>query len=82
MGTLWGREPAMILAAVQALLALGIGFGLHLTAEQTSLILAATAALLGLVVRRQVTAPATLSADYVPKAVAILDGYQPRHDRD
>lgn len=57
---LWGREPATILAAVQACIALAVGFGLDLTAEQTALILAALAAVLGLVTRSQVTPTAKL----------------------
>lgn len=55
--TLWGREPALILAAVQALLALLVGFGLDLSAEQVSLITAAVAAVVGLLIRRQVWSP-------------------------
>jgi hypothetical protein len=38
------REPALFLGAVQALLALGVGFGLHLTTVQMGLIQAAVAA--------------------------------------
>lgn len=54
-GTIFGREPALIIGLVQALLALAVGFGLELTAEQTALILAATAAVLSVVTRSQVT---------------------------
>lgn len=57
---LWGREPALILAAVQAALALAVGFGLEVTAEQVALILAFTAAVLGLITRQQVTPTAKL----------------------
>ena len=71
MGTLWGREPALIMGLVQAAIALAVGLGLNLTADQTALILAFTAALLSVVVRQQVTSPATLAAQY-----------EPRHDRD
>jgi hypothetical protein len=52
--TMWNREPALILAAVQAVLAVAIGFGLDVTPEQLSLILAATAAVLGLITRSRV----------------------------
>jgi len=52
---LWGREPALVLGAVQAVLALVIAFGLKLSAEQTGAILAATAAILAVVTRSQVT---------------------------
>jgi hypothetical protein len=55
MGTIFGREPALILAAVQALLALAVGFGLQLSAEQMSLVLAASAAVFGVITRSQVT---------------------------
>jgi 4-hydroxybenzoate polyprenyltransferase len=53
--TLWGREPALILAAVQAVVALAVAFGLDLTAEQTGALLAVTAAVLGVVTRSQVS---------------------------
>jgi hypothetical protein len=52
--TMFNREPALILAAVQALLAVAIGFGLDVTPEQLALILAATAAVLGLITRSKV----------------------------
>ena len=67
MGTIWGREPALILAAVQAAIALAVGFGLSWTAEQVSLVLAFTAAVLGVIARRAVTSPATLAAQYEPR---------------
>lgn len=54
MGNLWGREPAMVLAALQAVLALAIAFGLDLSAEQVGAVVAASAAILGLVTRTQV----------------------------
>lgn len=53
--TILGREPALILAALQALLALGVGFGLNISAEQIALILATAAAIAGLIVRQSVT---------------------------
>lgn len=71
MGTLWGREPALILAAAGSILALLVGFGLKVSPEQQALIYAAISAVLGVVVRQQVTSPATLAALY-----------EPRHDRD
>ena len=54
-GNLWGREPAMVVAFVQALLVLGVTFGLHLSQEQTGAILAVVSIFLGLVTRSQVT---------------------------
>lgn len=55
MGTLWGREPAMVVALVQAILVLAISFGLDLTEEQTAGILTLTAIVLGLITRTQVS---------------------------
>ena len=52
---IFNREPALILAAVQAVLAVAIGFGVDITTEQLALILAATAAVLGLITRSKVT---------------------------
>lgn len=55
MGTLWGREPALILGVVQAVLAVAISFGVDLTPQQVGMILAATAAVLALITRQRVT---------------------------
>ena len=55
IASLWGREPAMILAVVQAALALVVAFGVGLSAEQTGAVLALSAAVLGLLTRSQVT---------------------------
>ena len=52
---IFGREPAMVLAFVQALIVLGVSFGLSLTPEQTAGILALTAVALGLITRSRVT---------------------------
>lgn len=54
-GTIWGREPAMVLALVQAVIALIVAFGLSLAADQIGAILAVTAVLLGLITRSQVS---------------------------
>lgn len=51
------KEPAVVVNAVGALLALAIGFGLDLTGEQVALILAAVMAVMGLFIR-QVVVPA------------------------
>ena len=48
------REPAAILAVVQAIIALAIGFGLDVNQEQFALIMAASAAILGLITRQAV----------------------------
>jgi hypothetical protein len=50
-----GREPALILAAIQAIIALGIGFGLQLTGEQVALIIAAVGAVFAVITRQQST---------------------------
>ena len=55
MSNLWNREPAMILATLQAVIALALTFGVHLTVEQVGAIMAAVAAVLGLITRSQVT---------------------------
>lgn len=55
MGTIFGREPALILAAIQAALALAVGFGLKLSPEQIALILAFSAAVFGVITRSRVT---------------------------
>lgn len=55
LGNLWGREPAMVVALVQAILVLAISFGLDLTEEQTAGILTLTAIVLGLITRSQVS---------------------------
>lgn len=52
---MFNREPAMYVAAVQAVIALVIAFGLDLSPEQVGAIVAVTAAVLGLVTRSQVT---------------------------
>lgn len=52
---LWGREPAAVLALVQAVIVLAVTFGLRLTPEQTAAILALTAIVLGLITRSRVT---------------------------
>ena len=52
---LWGREPAMVLALVQAVIVLAVSFGLRLSPEQTGAILTLTAVVLGLITRSQVS---------------------------
>ena len=54
-GTIWGREPAMALALVQAVIALVVAFGLNLAPDQIGAIHAATAVILGLVMRSRVS---------------------------
>ena len=40
-GTIWGREPAMVLALVQAVIALVVAFGLNLAPDQIGAIVGA-----------------------------------------
>lgn len=54
-GTIWGREPAMVIALVQAVIALVVAFGLQLAPDQIGAILAVTAVVLGLITCSQVT---------------------------
>jgi len=59
---MFGREPALILGAVQAVLVLGVSFGLKLSTEQTAAILAASAAVIAVITRQMVTPNAKGSA--------------------
>ena len=58
--TLWGREPAMVLALVQAIIALGLAFGWNLTDEQFGAVITLVAVALGVLTRSQVTPTSTL----------------------
>jgi hypothetical protein len=49
------REPALILGALNAILAVAVGFGLDIDPEQVGLINAAVAAVLAVIVRTQVS---------------------------
>lgn len=62
MGKVFGREPAMILAAVQAVIALVTAFGLDLSGEQIGAIMAVSAAVLGVVTRQSVTPNVSVAA--------------------
>jgi len=57
MSLSFSREPAMWLGLIQAGLALGVGFGLHLTTEQMGLVMAFAATVAAVVVRQNVYAP-------------------------
>lgn len=48
-------EPALILGAVNAILALAVGFGLHVSPQQVGLINAAVAAIIAAAIRQHVT---------------------------
>ncbi len=55
MGTIFGREPVLIMAVIQAGIALAVAFGLQWTGEQVALIVAFSATVLGLIARAKVT---------------------------
>jgi len=54
------REPALIIGAAQAIIALAVAFGFELSNEQTGALLAVTAAVLAVCTRQSVYAPATV----------------------
>jgi len=60
----WKTEPVLLVAVLQAALALGVAFGLHLTAEQVGALVALAGAVTALFLRQQVTpaAPAAAAA--------------------
>lgn len=57
---MFNREPAAILGALGAIIALAVGFGLEITDEQVALVMAAVAAVIGLITRQSVYSPATV----------------------
>jgi hypothetical protein len=59
---MFGREPAVWIGAINAILALAVGFGLPLTSTKVGLINATVAALLGLYTRSQVSPTAAQPA--------------------
>ena len=54
-GTILGREPAMVLAQVKAVIVLAVTSGIRLTPEQTGAILTLSAVVIGLITRSKVT---------------------------
>lgn len=58
----FNTEPVVIVAAIEAVLALAVGFGLDITAEQLGLITAAVTAVLALIVRSKVTPTTEVAA--------------------
>jgi len=61
-------ESGAILGVVQALLALGVGFGLRWTPEQQAMVMSLSATVVAMFLRTQVTAPVPASAAPVPVA--------------
>lgn len=79
--TIFKREPASVMAAVQALLALALSFGLDLSTQQIGAILAATAAVLGLVTRSQTYSRYQVWNDpQLPPAPGTVPGPTPQPD--
>jgi hypothetical protein len=57
------KQVPAILGGVQAVLALAVGFGAHLSAENQALIMSAVGAAIAMFVRTQVDAPVTADGD-------------------
>lgn len=53
--TIFGREPVVIVAAVNAIVGLVVGFGLDVSGEQQALIQTAVTAVLAVLARAKVT---------------------------
>lgn len=70
---MFGREPALIIGAIQAVVALGIGFGLHVTPEQFGLIMATVTAILAVLVRSQTTSTPAVN-DLIHTATKLPEG--------
>lgn len=64
---IFNREPALVLAVVQSLIAAAVSFGLGLSAGQVGALVAVTAALLGVVTRQKVS-PTRGSGGPTPQA--------------
>jgi hypothetical protein len=77
MLTLLKKEPALILGFVQAVVAVGVSFGLQLSVDQVGALMALSAAALGLVVRHNVSpavavAPVAVAPVAPPAAPGLL----------
>ena len=55
MKSLFSREPAAILAAIQTGIAAFVAFGLDLSGDQVAAVMAVSGAILGLITRSKVT---------------------------
>ena len=73
MGTIFGREPAAIAAAVAIAINLAVSFGLKLDVDQIALVNALVVAVLALLVRQSVTPVASPQLP-VGTAVKTPDG--------
>ena len=65
---MFGKEPALWMGAINAILALGVGFGLPLDSTKVGLINATVAALLGLYTRSRVSPVAPQPASQPERA--------------
>ncbi len=70
LSTLYGRRPVVVLALVQATLALGIGFGVPVTPAQFALLMTFSGTLFAFLAETQVVPMATLP-DHVAAAAVI-----------
>lgn len=78
--TIFGREPVAVVAVVNALMALGVGFGLDVSNEQQALIQGAATAVLALIARRSVT-PNVTTEEHIDTAVRLAQlGRFPPYD--
>lgn len=68
MRWLWDREPALIVGVIEALILVGVAFGLPITTDQLAQIMAFVIALGALITRRSVYAPATIQDEIVFEA--------------
>ena len=68
--TILGREPVAIVAAVNALVAVLVGFGLDVSNEQQALIQTAVTAVLAVVARQAVTPTVTVD-EHIDTAVRL-----------
>lgn len=78
--TIFGREPVVILAAVNAFVALAVGFGLDMTGEQQALIGAAVSAVLALIARQSVVPNVTVEEHVETAAALAIAGRLPPYD--
>lgn len=61
-----------ILGLVQAMIALGVGFGLRWTPDQQAMVMSLAATIVAMFVRTQVTAPVPAAAVPAPAAAKVL----------
>ena len=79
MGTLWGREPAVIVSVVMAVIAVIATYGLNIVPDMdkfaTALLGVLTLLASGVVTRSQASSPATVAKliDQIPGGQAAVD---------